>query len=361
MTSRRQMAMALLGAVVFFLAVQIGALALVEPFREAGYRAVENPQNPMNSVLYLAVILIATALMLVLFRLERTGLLRAFLVATSGLIAGYVFSVLLPAEPTLGPTSVSLFTVIGVGLVIVGLLVYPEWWVIDASALIMGMGAAALFGISFDVLPAILLLSALAVYDAISVYGTEHMLSLASGVMELRVPVIVIIPTTLGYSFIEMADEMASDVDSAGERESNQADSPSDGTHPTASGDDTPDGASEPIRDGDGESTQSPDDDEPFERDAFFIGLGDAVMPTILVASATAFLDVPTVFGIGLPSLGAMTGTLVGLLVLLRMVLAGRPHAGLPLLNGGAIGGYIIGAFASGIPLLQALGLAPYL
>ncbi len=45
----------------------------------------------------------------------------------------------------------------------------------------MGAGAAALFGISFGLLPAILLLSVLAVYDAISVYGTEHMLDLAEG------------------------------------------------------------------------------------------------------------------------------------------------------------------------------------
>jgi presenilin-like A22 family membrane protease len=58
-----------------------------------------------------------------------------------------------------------------------------------------------------------------------------------------------------------------------------------------------------------------------------------------------------------LPALTAMIGTFAGLFTLLRMVLKGRPHAGLPLLNGGAIGGYLVGALASGVPLLTALGL----
>jgi len=43
------------------------------------------------------------------------------------------------------------------------------------------------------------------------------------------------------------------------------------------------------------------------------------------------------------------------------MVLKGRAHAGLPLLNGGTIGGYVLGATIAGIGLVEALGLAPYL
>jgi len=67
----------------------------------------------------------------------------------------------------------------------------------------MGAGAAALFGISFGLLPALLLLSVLAIYDAISVYGTEHMLDLADGVMDLKIPVVLVIPMTLSYSYLE--------------------------------------------------------------------------------------------------------------------------------------------------------------
>ena len=56
-----------------------------------------------------------------------------------------------------------------------------------------------------------------------------------------------------------------------------------------------------------------------------------------------------------------MTGTLVGLLALMWMVMQGRAHAGLPLLNGGAIGGYLVGAVVTGVALVEAVGLAPYL
>ncbi|MFB6268606.1 MAG: presenilin family intramembrane aspartyl protease PSH, partial [Halobacterium sp.] len=195
-----------------------------------------------------------------------------------------------------------------------------------------GMGAAALFGISFGILPALVLLSVLAVYDAISVYGTEHMLTLASGVMELRLPIVLVVPATLGYSFLEDAEDVADSVD--GEK--------TDG----------------------GEDDEAAVEDEgapaPLDREAYFIGLGDAVMPTILVASAAFFLDTPVVLGVELAALTAMAGTLVGLVVLMRMVFKGRAHAGLPLLNSGAILGYLGGAVAAGIPVVEALGLAPY-
>jgi len=82
----------------------------------------------------------------------------------------------------------------------------------------------------------------------------------------------------------------------------------------------------------------------------------------VLVASVAFFApaSVPVVGTVPVPALTAMVGTMAGLIVLLRMVLEGRPHAGLPLLNGGTIAGYLIGALVSGVGLVQALGLAPY-
>ncbi|MEF8771048.1 presenilin family intramembrane aspartyl protease PSH [Halodesulfurarchaeum sp.] len=328
MSDRRRVGLALLGALGFFLAVQLGALWLQTPFAAAGYQAVEDPGNPANSVFYIGVLLIATVGMLALLKYELTRVLRAFIVLTSGLISAYVFSVFVP--PIVGePGTLHLGALLGGAGIVVGLAFYPEWWVIDTAALIMGMGAAALFGISLDVFPVLLLLTALAVYDAISVYGTEHMLTLASGVMELRVPVLIVIPTTLSFSFRELAAEMANE-DS--EFESEETD--------PATGSET---------------------DDPLDRDAFFIGLGDVVIPTILVVSAATFFEMPTVLGVELASAGAICGTLVGLGALLYFVMKGRPHAGLPLLNGGAIGGYLLGALLGGLSLVEALGIAQYL
>ncbi|MGQ4555907.1 presenilin family intramembrane aspartyl protease PSH [Halobellus sp. GM3] len=321
---RRRVAAGVGFAALLFLLVQLGALALVPTFYEQGYQTVEDPTDPTNSLVYIGAILVATALMLAAFKFDLDWVVRAFVVVATASLAWYVFSVLLPPLPAIG-ASIALAAL---------LVVHPEWYVIDTAGVLMGAGAAALFGISFGLLPAVLLLTVLAVYDAISVYGTEHMLDLAAGVMDLKLPVVLVVPTTLSYS---LRDATAEALDRSDESSS---DAP-------AGGDEDDDG------------------DEDDVRDAFFIGLGDAVIPTVLVASAAFFLPPAAAPSLGvswlpalnLPALTAMVGTFAGLFALLWMVLKGRAHAGLPLLNGGAIGGYLVGALASGIPVLTAVGL----
>ena len=64
----RRTLLAIGAALAIFLAVQVGALALVEPFEDAGYQATPDPQDPANSVVYLLGILVATGAMLAAFR-----------------------------------------------------------------------------------------------------------------------------------------------------------------------------------------------------------------------------------------------------------------------------------------------------
>jgi len=365
-----------------FLAIQIGALALVTPFQRAGFRAVENPSDPTNSFVYLGAILVATGVFLLAIKLDAKWLIRGLIVISSGSIALYVFSVLVPPIVVLsvGGAPVNALAVGGAIALALALLVYPEWYVIDAVGIVMGAGAAGLFGISFGLLPAIVLLTVLAVYDAVSVYGTEHMLTLAEGVMEIKVPVVLVIPLTLSYSYLD------TDSGSAEDETSDGAESDQDEPKPAAEGEawikDTPenlgvratnggeDKDESEASNGDADSGDSDDDgsddSEGFgSRDAFFIGLGDAVMPTVMVASAAFFSSVPSLglpgIALNVPALTSLVGTLCGLVVLLWLVLKGRAHAGLPLLNGGAIGGYLLGALASGVSVVQALGLGPYL
>jgi presenilin-like A22 family membrane protease len=325
--SARRLVAAEAGAVVTLLAVQVGALAMVDPFRSAGYRSVENPQDPANSLVYVGLLLVATGVMLAAIRLGSEWVLRAVLLLAAASVSWYVFSIFLaPVALALSVPVAIVAAVAGAGLA-VALYVYPEWYVLDAAGVVMGIGAAGLFGISFGVLPAVLLLTALAVYDAISVYGTEHMLTLAEGVMDLKVPVVLVLPVTRGYSFL--------DAEESGDE---------DGTD-----EDTGEGA----EDGDRPAIE--------QRDALFVGLGDVVIPTVLVASAAAFLETPVVgpawLTLTVPALGAALGTVVGMVTLVALVLRGRAHAGLPLLNGGAILGYLAGALAVGITPAAALGL----
>ncbi len=383
MNSRAYRGMAL--AALIFLLVQLGALALVPTFYEQGFQTVEDPSNPVNSLVYIGAILVVTVLMLAAFKYDLHWAVRGVIVFTSAMLSWYVFAAVVPVELHVGGVNVlPLLLAGGVGL---ALYFYPEWYVIDAAGVLMGAGAAALFGISFGLLPALVLLGFLAVYDAVSVYGTEHMLDLASGVMRLRIPVVLVVPLSLSYSLLDEefegegeSDDADADAGAGGARGSDAAGDRGDGSADAATaanggradaetddagGADAGDGTDP---DGGGEETDRTEGVSIEDRDVFFIGLGDAVMPTVMVASAAFFapeaaasLGVSFLPALNLPALLAMVGTFVGLGVLLRAVLKGRPHAGLPLLNGGAIGGYLLGSVLAGVPLAEAVGLARYL
>ena len=344
-------------AALIFLLVQLGALALVPTFYRQGFQTVKNPSNPVNSLIYIGAILVMTALMLAAFKYDLHWVVRGVVVFTSAMLSWYVFAAAVPVELPVG--GVDVLPLLLAGVVGLALYFYPEWYVIDAAGVLMGAGAAALFGISFGLLPALVLLTFLAVYDAVSVYGTEHMLDLASGVMRLRIPVVLVVPFSFSYSLL---DETFDGED--GNENEDEGDDAEDG--------DGTDADDLTVADGEGPADDAGTDPtegvSAADREVFFIGLGDAVMPTVMVASAAFFapdaaasLGVPALPALNLPALLAMAGTFVGLGVLLRAVLKGRPHAGLPLLNGGAIGGYLLGSVLAGVPLAEAVGLARYL
>ncbi|MEF8882499.1 MAG: presenilin family intramembrane aspartyl protease PSH [Halapricum sp.] len=345
MEQRTRATVAALGIAGIFLLVQLGALALVEPFKQAGLQATENPQNTTNSFVYVLALLVMTGFMLLAFKYDLDAVIRGIVVLTGGYIGFIVLSAIIPASlvPVAGA---SVLAWGAAAAIVLGLLVHPEWYVIDAAGIVMGAGAAGLFGISFGVLPALVLLVALAVYDAISVYGTEHMLTLAEGVMDLRVPVVLVVPLTLSYSFLNDGTP-----DTVSEEDGNEDENENDLQDDINSDDDS-------------SETSEDEHPDPMEREALFIGLGDAVIPTVLIASAAFFApdSVPVVdlpgLAIPLTAATAMVGTFLGLIVLIRMVLKGRAHAGLPLLNGGAIGGYLLGALVSGLSIAQAIGLS---
>ncbi len=385
MEHRERLILACVGVGALFVAVQLGALAFVEPAEQQGLQEVEGGGSPTLSIAFVAAMLVMTGLMLVAIRYGGASKLRLFILFASVYISFFAFDVLVSALLPSDAGQVTGALALGAALALgVALYVYPEWYVVDAAGIVMGIGAAGLFGINLGVLPVLVLLTVLAVYDAISVYGTEHMLTLASGVMEMRVPVVLVVPLSLSYSYLD-----AETPDSVESGETAQAD-------PTA-GDETADVA---VTDGDEPLAQRLATMDPAEvaaldreqvaaldsevletvdeetrealreadsgRDALFIGLGDAVMPTVLVASAAFFVDTGPTVGVAglsatLPAVTAMGGTLLGLSVLLWLVTQGRAQAGLPLLNGGAIGGYVLGALASGLTLAEALGVSGFL
>ena len=283
------------------LVVQITALLLATPMGANDMQAFEDPDSTANAIYYIGIILVFTFLLLMAIKRNMDWIIQLTILLAVGATMFYVFYALLSI------TDVSIMTnniVSGLLAAVLTILLYkfPEWYVINIIGLIIGAGASAIFGISLSILPVLVLLILLAVYDAVSVYKTKHMIDLADGVMDLRLPILFIIPKHLNYSFIN--DSL--------KKEKGQ------------------------------------------EREAFFMGLGDAIMPTILVVSANVFLAQKATLDyigfISYPALGAMIGTFVGFIALSILVMKGKPQAGLPFLNSGVILGYIAGVLASGSP-----------
>lgn len=370
MDHRTRQILASAAVLAIFFVVQLGALALVEPFLEGGLQGSQDTSNPGISIAYIAGILVATAAMLGIIKYGGQNVLRLVIIFAGVYVTFFVFDALVPSLGTAGGLPVQEGVVLAIALGLgAALYFHPEWYVINTAGIIMGIGSAGLFGINFGILPALVLLVVLAVYDAISVYGTEHMLTLASGMMEMRVPVVFVVPLTASYTFLEEATPDTID-------ESDDEDLPADPEEIDAPllnelGASRVGGIDSDVLADTDIDIDALDDDvraelDGGERDALFIGLGDAVIPSVLVASAAFFVDTgPTVSILGinatLPAATAMVGTLLGLSVLLWLVSKGRAHAGLPLLNGGTIAGYLIGAFVSGLTLVEALGLESFL
>ena len=283
------------------IAVEIGALLLSLPVQASGIVAFEDPESMANPVIFIAIMLGFTALLLLLIRYDMKKLI-AWVIGIS-IFLTFIYIYLAIVYALAGESDIAALVVIILAILSTVLLYkYPEWYVIDGLGILIGAGVAAIFGASLEVLPVIILLILLAVYDAISVYETKHMNTLAEGVVDLKTPILFVIPKKRHYSFIK---EGIGKLDSEG---------------------------------GSG------------ERAAFIIGMGDMIMPSILVVSANVFIQGWRLGGmINLPALGAMIGSLAGLVVLLYFVMSGKPQAGLPPLNGGTILGFVAGWAAMGV------------
>jgi presenilin-like A22 family membrane protease len=276
----------------FLVIVELGSLALSLPVQAAGLSAFQNPQSLADPLIFLAMILGFTAVLLVLIKYGFKNVIAWVIGISIFFTFVYTFAAIVPI--IIGPGLAQVAAMAALALLATGLLyLYPEWYIIDILGLLLAAGVASIFGVSLGTIPVILLLIILAVYDAISVYKTKHMITLAEGVLDLKTPILFVIPKKRSYSFIKEG------IGKIGEGE---------------------------------------------ERSAFIIGMGDLIIPSMLVVSANVFTGGVKYFGLfNLPALGAMIGSIAGLIVLLHFVMSGRPQAGLPPLNGGTILGFLIG------------------
>ena len=277
---------------LFFVLIYGLALLILHPFETAGIQpAFENPDDPTNILYIFVIMMVFTGVVLLIAKFWKKKLIQFIILGAIGYTAFYAF--FLPAISLLLP-NVNAWIVLAVSISAAAALVmilfkYPEWYVIDLCGVIVGTSAIIVFGISLAIWLIIILLGGLALYDAISVYKTKHMIDLADTVMDLKLPVLLVVPKIRSYSLIKETKRLKEQIES----------------------------------------------DE--DREAFFMGLGDIVMPGMLVVAV--YYAAPHALSV---VAGTIIGTLIGFSILMRFVLKGNPQAGLPLLCGGAILGYIV-------------------
>jgi presenilin-like A22 family membrane protease len=314
-TKRMREILALAAMPVMLVLTEIIAVILSAPMIRSGYEVFEDPSSLENPVWFIVMLLGFTIILLILIRYNLKPVLKILIWASLFLSFIYVFSGLL----ALAGVETALVAIFGLLISIAAtilLIRYPEWYVVDILGVLLSAGIASVFGISLEPAPVILLLILLAVYDAISVYRTKHMLTLAEGVLENRMPIMVVVPKREGYSFIR--DGIGGSISWNNGEEPNQG---------------------QPMS---GEPDKK-------ERAAYLMGLGDLIMPAILVVSAAVFLPGTGLFGFSIPAITSVIGSVAGMGVLMYFVSSGRPQAGLPPLNGGVIMGFIIGYLIVGI------------
>ncbi len=290
----------LVGMAFVLLLVQLMAVALGQLPEINETKVFSDPEATSNAIYWIALILVFTVFILYVIKKNQKWMIQAFILFT---VASTLYIVLFAIFDKFLPQELNFLLTIIFSIALTAVLYkFPEWYVIDITGVIIGAGAASIFGISLAIIPTLLLLVLLAIYDYIAVYRTKHMIALAEGVMDLRLPILLVIPKRWDYSFL----------------------------------------------------TEKFDKEE---REAFFMGLGDAVMPTILVISANTFVKAsyytfPLIGAVNVPALGAMLGTFLGFAVLMGFVMKGKPQAGLPFLNGGVILGYVAGSLLAGSPIV---------
>jgi presenilin-like A22 family membrane protease len=207
--------------------------------------------------------------------------------------------------------------IVAIALMIL-LYVHSEWYVVNTVGVLVGSGVIVMLGVAFVPSLIIIFMVVAAIYDAWAVYKSKHMLALADTMINLRLPILLVAPQSKGYSFKEGQTSISDKGQEIPAQSSAQT-------------------TTKKAKKNGGE--------------AMFMGLGDVIFPGMLVLSCAQWLDESVAIPV---AMGALVGGLCGYAALMYFVAQGKAQAGLPLLNGGAILGYLItGLFFIGTSLLD--------
>src|SRR3989442_113285 len=141
---------------------QAVAIALSPLFQGSGYQAFPNPSDVTNTVVYVILILVFTAVILGLVRYRRQNLAKYVIMAS--IFITLAFILLLPLyyglyyatgenpDPNFQNILANVATLLSFGfaaLLVYVLVKFPEWYVVDTVGFVTAAGVTAILGISF--------------------------------------------------------------------------------------------------------------------------------------------------------------------------------------------------------------------
>lgn len=282
-----------------FALLAIGIGVLVGPEMAGTSLQMENPDRATSLLPILIGVTIGTLAILLVVRLHAGEvLLRVLFVG----IFAY-----LPAIAVSTVIDQSMGIVVGVGTFVI-LWIHPEWYVLNLAGMAYVGVANAILGVSLVPGLIIAMLVGMALYDAYSVYISEHMQSLVEGASVMDIPMAFVVPRRLSFS-LQDSDSLLD-----------------------------------------------------IEEDVSLLGYGDAFFPGILAVSAGHFVDAPSlVSGVSLlnaPAIGTLLGAIGGMVgIHILQHFLPRSHPALIVLNPAVVLGFIGGVLVAGVPIISALGL----
>ena len=236
-------------------------------------------------IYYLVAAIVFSGLVIFLGRRDKARIIRYFFIGVTAFVIFYVFSIL---GLYIADTLVEYYAIaIAPALIFAAaMLIFDKWYITNIVGFLLTAGVASIWSEVIGVWASVAFLAVFAVYDYISVYRTKHMISLARVSVQERLPMLFIYPTRRGAG--------VSNLDF------------------------------EPRNDG-------------RRGDVIALGFGDMVFPAIMVVSSSLYQPNHLLIFATLPILGAVAGMIV-----LFFFVSSRPAPGLPLINTGAIGGFLI-------------------
>ena len=281
-----------ISAMIIFVASSLFAIYVSEQLiiQDAGIKATSTTGGIGNVLIFIPLIIVFSFAVIFLARKRKVRFLKWIFILMVTYVVFYVSLIIsVPIAAYIADTLFE-FNVISLAIVIVLPLLFlyllafrNEWYVVDASGIMLVAGVSSVWGVIVGIWAAVALLIIFAVYDYISVYKTKHMIALAEAAVDENLPLLFVIPSRRGTKL--------NDITFAGRE----------------------------------------------EHGAMMLGFGDIAMPSILVVSAFTYSYPVNWFYF---VLFTMIGVLAAMF-LLFFTNVEKPAPGLPYINTGAILGFL--------------------